>query len=394
MIDAAAPGSDAPRAFLRIGGMSVAHQQLGIALALQCERIVCVARALTPELVALQHEAERAGAQFQVIPGARPLLGLITAVDEVIALGDGLFASTTESVTLLEKGQGVLVQPIEQGLAAGFERIDLNHASAGAMRIPGRLVERLAELPADCDAISALQRIALQAGITQRPLPPLAGAGSFWTLVRNEAEAHALEPQWIRQRTSDGALLSPGKGVALLGVRNFGPALLHAGSGAGAVMSAAVVTVLLGLGAGWFGLIGLGFSLMALSWIIRQAAGLLVRIETDVKAADKTRFSAGLLYDWALDIALLILAGWGVAALPWQSAWARFFPALMLLALLRIVPRAVGGRWTSWMEDRALLAALLGLAVLGGALDGAVHIGAGLLALAGILLPRRDLRLT
>ena len=48
---------------------------------------------MTPEIAALQHEAERAGARFQLIPGPRGLLGQVTANDEVIALADGLFAT-------------------------------------------------------------------------------------------------------------------------------------------------------------------------------------------------------------------------------------------------------------------------------------------------------------
>ncbi|MDE2436891.1 MAG: hypothetical protein KGM49_11585, partial [Sphingomonadales bacterium] len=192
-----------PRAFLRIGGTTVAQQQLGLALALGCQRVVCVAHGLRAPLIALQHEAERAGVQFHVIAGPRPLLGLVTAQDEVLAFGDGLFASRREAVELLEQGQAVLVQPIEQGLAGGFERIDINHAAAAAMRIPGRLVDQLAELPTDCDAASALQRIALQGGVRQRSIPSVADGHLFWTLVRSDDEAHAIEPRWIRQRTRD-----------------------------------------------------------------------------------------------------------------------------------------------------------------------------------------------
>ena len=70
------------------------------------------------------------------------LAGLVSAADELIALEDGLLVPSEQAVTLLERGHGVLAQPIEQGLEAGFERLDLNHASAGAIRIPGRLVEQ------------------------------------------------------------------------------------------------------------------------------------------------------------------------------------------------------------------------------------------------------------
>ena len=67
----------------------------------------------------------------------------------------------------------------------------------------------------------------------------------------------------------------------------------------------------------------------------------------------------------------------------------------MLFALLRIVPRALAGRWTAWLGDRALLAiGLLALVVGAGVGDFAIKLAAVLLALAGILLPRGELRLT
>ncbi len=394
MMEPAASGSQTPRAFLRIGGMSLARQQLGLALVLRCEKIVCIAPAMAPELIKLQHVAEKSGAQFHVISGPRALIGLVTVADEVIVLGDGLFASTAEAAAALDKGQAVLVQPIEQGLAGGFERIDLNHASAAAMRIPGRLVERLAELPTDCDAGSALQRIALQAGISQRTIAATNSGGAFWTMVRSENEAHALEPQWIRQRTHDDGMPSPGHGLALIGVRAFGPALLHAGNGAGVVGLAALLLGSIGLGAGWFNLVSLGLGLCGLGWILREAAVLLARIESDSLDRRLSGVSRPALYGWLLDAAIVMLAGWGTALNPAQPLQYRMFPPLMLIALLRLVPKAIGGRWTSWLEDRALLCAVLAGAMIAGVGSEAIHIGALALAIAGILVPRAGLGLT
>ena len=89
MMEPSAADSAIPRAFLHVGGLTLARQQLGLALALGCERIACVARGLTPEMLALQHAAEKAGAQFHVITGPRALSGLVTATDEVLALAEG-----------------------------------------------------------------------------------------------------------------------------------------------------------------------------------------------------------------------------------------------------------------------------------------------------------------
>lgn len=393
MLEPAAPGGAGPRAFLRVGGITVARQQLALALALRCERIVCIAHGLSAQLIELQHLAEGQGAQFNVIPGPRLLAGLITANDELLVLADGLFASTAETAALLEQGQAVLVQPIDQGLAAGFERIDLNHAAAGAMRIPGRLVERIADLPPDCDAASSLQRIALQSGLRQVPIPGPGQEALFWTLVRNDDEAHAIEPQWIRQRTQDSAPLGPSRWLARLAVRRLGPALLHAGSGARTLAVAAAALVLLALGTGWLHLVTLGLWLCALGWILNETAVLLARIEADPVSTPR-RLDSRTAYGWICDAVLIVLAAWGSLSESGQPAFHRYFPAFMLLALLRMLPRNLGARSAVWLEDRAILGIGLSLAVGAGWGWEAIHLAAIVAAVLGILVSGPVNRLT
>lgn len=393
MLEPSADGRADARAFLRVGGLAVARQQVNLALQLNCERVICIAPALSPELVELRQQIEAGGVQFHLVSQARMLVGLITAVDEVFVLADGLFASISAATGLLEEGQAVLVQPIEQGLAAGFERIDLNHAFGGAMRLPGRLVERLAELPADCDATSALLRIALQAGIRQKPIPQPDQMRLFWTLVRSEEEAHGLEPLWIRQRTRGEGVLSFSGAVALLAVRSFGPALLHAGSGARFLVLAAAVLTLFALGAGWFGFTVLGLGFVALGWIVREAAVMIARIESEQDGPSKG-FDTKALYAVILDVVIVMLATWGSAQAADQDLLARFFPPFMVIALLRIVPRLASPRWTSWFDDRGFLALILAASALAGLEREAIYAAAILISLGAIVIPGRQVRIT
>ncbi len=90
MTEPAETGQPLPRAFLRVGGNTIARHQLTLALALDCQRVICIARDLSPDLIALQHAAEDAGVQFHVVPGARALLQLVTGVDELLVLNEGL----------------------------------------------------------------------------------------------------------------------------------------------------------------------------------------------------------------------------------------------------------------------------------------------------------------
>jgi len=388
------PTGTAARAFLRVGGVSVARQQLTLALALQAERVICLASAVTPELVELQHQAEDAGAGFHVIGHARALVGLVTATDEVVALGDGLFASVPIAMALLGQGPCVLVQPIEQGLSAGFERIDLNHSAAAAMRVPGRLVERIAELPADCDAMSALQRIALQAGVPQRALPPLGPDGAFWTLIRSEDDAHALEPVWIRQRTDGGEDINPSRGLARAAVHGFGPSLLHAGSGAGSVVIAALVLALLGLVAGWFALIPLGLILCALGWVLRESAVMLARIQSDLPNRGMVGVARRAAYAWLIDGIMITLLAWDATPGEGPPAAEHFFAPVMLVALMRILPRAIQHRWTVWLKDRAVVALGLATGIMAGVGSETVHGAALALAAIGVVASSWRARIT
>lgn len=394
MIEPAGPGQPTPRAYLRVGGATLARHQLGLALALECQRIVCVAREVSQDLIALQHEAEGAGARLHVISNARALAGLVSANDELIVLAEGLLAVPAGAIGLLEAGQAVLVQPIESGLAAGFERIDLNHASAGAMRIPGRLVEGLSELPADCDIPSALMRVALQAGTAMEPVPGAAREGVRWKLVRDEVEAQAIEAAWIRLHIGETELPTPGVLLSRLSVTALGPSLLHAGSGWKPVASGTLAVILLALGAGWLGYTAAALGLCAFAWIARRAAGLLERVEHDSLNVRESPISTEQVLGWLLDVTMIAIVVWSAPLPPWESVLARIFPPFMLICLARLLPRTLPRGWICWLEDRTLLALPLALAAALEVLVPAVQILAMALAAAALLLCAGKSRLT
>lgn len=396
MIEPAGPDSAVPRAFLRVGGISLARHQLGLVLALGCERIVCIARGLGPELVELQHVAEAHGARFHVVSGARGLVGLITANDELIVLADGLLAEPDKAIAQLEQGQGVLVQPIELGQPDGFERIDLNHSAAGAMRLPGGLAERLAELPADCDTASSLQRIALQAGVAQRMLPSGLRESGAWRLLRDEGEAQLAEGDWFRQHTG----ITPASSISEIGarvaVRSVGPALMHSGSGGNAVGILALAVALLALGTGWFQLSAAALFLCAAADVLRRAASLLLRIERRSLNLSGSFLPRRLLFGWGLDVVLVLILTWSQARPPEASLLAHAFPAVMLVAMLRLIPQLIRTRWIHWLEDRGLFALLLGIVIIvaGGMPGGLIAALAVALAVVGVAWPDRPSRLT
>jgi hypothetical protein len=159
------------------------------------------------------------------------------------------------------------------------------------------------------------------------------------------------------------------------------------------VAAAAALTMAIALGAGWFKLVPLGLGFCALAWVLAESSALLGRIESEPRRP-RLGLSGRTAFGWILDAIMVVLAGWGAALEPWQPLHDRYFPAFMLVALLRILPRSLGPHAGAWLEDRALLAFALAGATLSGMGSEAIHVAAVAAALAGILLPGLATRLT
>lgn len=361
------------RGYLPIGGRSIARHQLGLALAFGCTRIVVLAETLTAETMALQQIAEESSARLHVIAAQRSLVPLVAPEDELFVFADGLLAIPGDVLALLGddssvevrpplRGPAILTVPVEEGLAAGFERIDINHASAGAMRLPGRVVAGLADLPADWHAVSALLRLAVQARVPLRALPDRMLAQGRWRLVRSEQDAQAAEPEWLRLHT-DGALMrSPGEWIAARTVRAVGPALLHAGTRPVLITLAGLILILLAAGSGWFGLRTPGFAMLALASVVFRVGGLLARIERNSLLTRGGDLAGDPRLVWLIDGALVALATWrgGGQSEPAGMAW---FVPLVLILLLHLSPRILAaGRWSWWLDDRFCAGVVLALA--------------------------------
>jgi len=394
MIEPADAGAPMPRAFLGVGGVTLARHQLGLALSMDCQRIVCLAREISPEMISLQHAAEAAGARFHIVAGPRALTGLVTASDELLAFAEGLLVSPHEARPLLDLGHAVLVQPVETGVAAGFERLDLNHAAAGAIRIPGRLIANLLELPPDCDPMAALTRIALQAGVAMQEVPAATRGGARWRLIRDEAEAHAIEGEWLRLHAGDRPAPTPLNILAWLGLMTMGPSLLHGGNGSRVMLLAAVAAILIALGLGWFGFAISGLVLCGIASVECATAAALRRVERVALGLQAPAMPTDAILCWAIDLAIVVLLIWTMPAAEEYPLADRAFAPLLLLILMRLVPRIIQPSWAPWIEDRFLLSLLLALAAAMGFLVGTVQLLALLLALGALLLPGGKARIT
>ena len=390
MTEPAGAGQALPRSFLRVAGASVAQHQLGLALALDCQRVICLARGTSPELIEVQHAAEDAGLQFYIATDARQLSGLVTANDELMVVGEGLFVDPGNVVPLFEgRAPLVLVLPVEGALVAGFERIDLNRAAAGLMRGPGQLVERLHELPADCDIPSALTRVALQSGVRMQEVPPAARAGAGWRLIRTETEAYAVENEWLNEQFSDTGRSSPGRAIARFATITFGSSLLHAGNASNAASLAVLAVLVLASGLGWFGVVWVGFICAAIAWLTVEAVRLLRLAERQATGQLPPAITRSDALAWLVDVVFALLCLAGIPRMAGESVLSWIFPPAMLLLLLALAPSLLTGAAAAWIRDRALLGALLALAAALGQLETMIELLAIGLVLAALIVPMR-----
>ncbi len=377
-----------PRGELYVAGRSVIRHQFSLALAMGCARVVVLSETPDGELPALRDLAEERGVQINVISTARALLSLVAPEDDLVVLNDGLLALPEELLLRVEEGYGVYVLPIETGLAAGFERIDINHASSGLMRLPGRIVAGLGDLPGDWDAPSALLRLAIQAGVRQVPVPATLVETGRWTTVRHEADAQAIEPRWLRFHTASENGRSPGQWLAASLVHWLGPVVLNAGTSPVVITLAAVLTAILGAGAGWFGFAWLGFLLLGAAWLIRQTAVLLTRVEG---GAVEPRAGTAAAFLWGGDLLFVLIASWRseIPVAPGIPAGSALFAPVVLFALLHLVMRIVPQETSAhgWFADRLLVGIGLGVVSISAPFDAALMIVVILLLLTGLILP-------
>ena len=352
-------GYDPARHPAVLGGRALSLHQLDFALGQGCEKVLCLGHGASPEAIALRHAAERAGAQFQVLRGARDLPAAVRGEDELLVFARGLLPDSPRAFEALRKGPVILALPVQPGAGAGFELLDLTTAWGGAMAIPGRLADRLDLLPDDAEPISGLLRIARQAGVPERELPESELAEGRWGLLRNFDQALAAEPGWMRRRLPAASPLCPTRWFARALLRRFG-AKATASRRAGPLTRIFAGFSLAGaLTAAWFSFPLAGFALLIIAALAIELGDGITRLGRPSFAPVRkpSRLSKGLRI--ALDLSLVAVA---VLALP-GALHRRLFLALLPVGLLHVKPLPTTTNWRGIFADRALLVIALALAV-------------------------------
>ena len=339
------------------GARPLALQQLSFAAAMRCRQVIVVAEREGDESLALATRARSLGMTVRFVRDAHGLLGAVSADEELVVVSPELLPEAPEVAEKLQVGTSILTLPADGAVEAGFERIDGGRAWGGVAVVPGQLVERLADLPPDCDAAAALLRIALQAGVRQRSLDDAVLEQGCWSLAPGGRARRLSGKAWLRRQLHwRGRQDLTGRAASVIIGRWLDPLLYRGGEPSGAfalsllLLGIAFVLPLAGLPA-W------GLAALAPAVLLQDVASRLRRMVAGPFAQAGGRGAIVRFFPKTVDAVLLIGLGSAIAA-DWPS---RLFPPLVLLAALH-APGADRRPWhIAWAGDRMVLAALLAI---------------------------------
>ena len=342
-----------PRAFLRIGGRTLLAWQADLAIALGCERIVCLSSGAVPEAIELQREIEARGVRFQLIRGPLQLVGLVSADQEILVLADGLVIDPALAQQIAGKTRAIAALPAEEGIAAGFERIDADRAWGGILVSRANIVERLADMPADADTISLLLRLALQSGTQVVLLDGQRLTNGELILASSDNILKDREKALLDIATIAVPWTAPGMALASRLTRKMAPDALAKGPSIGRFVGALSAIGALGLAAsdyGYFALI-----LMVISAVSLAISQLLSSLDQRLRGLLATS-KLGRMIPVMFDLALVL-----VLAMPMTLPMVpqRVFLPLIVIGLLRLAERQLPKRLAALASDRILLALVL-----------------------------------
>lgn len=367
---------------VRLAGQPIAWHQLQAAIALACERILCLADRPGPDLALLQHEAERRGASFHAIAHHRALSGLVRAADTLVVFAPGVLPDRDWLAQTFGARAGVAVLPADGAVERGFERIDRERAWAGVLATRGDAVEALGSLAPDADPIAGLLRVALQRGAGGVAVPDKWLDDDRWALVASPAAAERYQADWYRRHLPPPSLDRPGATMAHTLARHLAGRVSNAASTTRGLAAAGVIVAAFSAAAGYLGHTAAGLIGLALASGTLAVAGGLNRLSR-AGTGEVARAWPGEARRGLLDVALLAVAVSPSAFGGWTTA----FAALVLIAAIRLANEPGAPRVMRPLSDRTAVFLLLAVAAAAGVFAQATALAAVLALAARLFWP-------
>ncbi len=365
-----------------IAGKSIAHRQLLFAREIGCECVIAFGSGASPDGVELRHAAERMGMKYQVISTGHALPGIIRDDDSLIVMQPGLLPESRAALDLLKaEGDRVLVVSAGPGASAGFERIDLDRAWAGALTIPGRWLGHLAGLPEDVAPHGALLRIALQQRLPEARLADSTLDEGKWSLITSPQAASSRAATWQRTHLGESTAGALSRWLGRAIVTAAGGRILDIPHSRMGMLALSALVLGAGVAAGFFERPVLGFVLAALSVPLFEVFLAVSRL--GVAPFGKLRRWPSLRF--AIDAALFALGFLAIDSLVHRS----IFPPAVLLSALLLLDRRTLPQWLEPLRDRMFIGVVVALVAAVATPELAIMLAGLLVLAANIISPRR-----
>lgn len=359
--------------------------QVALVRDLGCERIVCLCNPNLPEIVRVQRDIEKSGAEFHGVRTPAQVAALMRDEDQVVAIADGLLIDPATAHDFmrtkdrLRKAVYTFAPDLDapRGQDQVFERIDATRRWAGLLVSEGVAAQKLQGLPADGNVISLLLRVALQAQTPIIAAPSDALGDGRWLLVDSEDVAASREHALIQQAAPEHQWVAPLRMLAAMLARGMAGYIL--GTRVTPVILVAAVLLVTAVGLAYWDLVVAGLGVAALAVFVADFTAASARLNRAVRRdgiySNKMDYPYVIVDILALGILLVILREGGFATLSLPVfAW--------LLARLAAVKssRLLAPFW----NDRAAHLAIFAICAVYGVLEEAFA-AFGLLALVQVI---------
>lgn len=328
-------------------------RQVEYAAAQGCIKVILLGRRSPSDAMTIHRAAEGAGLKLVEVSGAHALAAAVAEDESLLVLQHNLLPAWDDWAKGDATRGSILTLPATAGRDAGFERIDLARAWAGALVIPGRYLSTLLELPEETEPAPAILRIALQARLPERPLDETILGDGSWSAVTSGADLPVIEEQWLAQHAQPSpstSLSGLAAGFILRKNRKF---LFARERVPLAILVLSLAAAIGAVGAAYFGHGLAGFGLLALASLLHPLALEAKRLREIPSFFPSNWPKTQFLLDIALVATGFLSIGGSLAA--------RLFLPFVLLAAFHSPP-APARTWQARIRDRTLVFALVGVA--------------------------------
>lgn len=347
---------DEARAFLPLGGRKLIDWQLDLARELRCDRVICLAEGPSSDLDSFRDRVEKLGLEFQAIGGPLQLVGLISADQELVVIGDGVVIDRQFVREVSLDQRGVAVIPAKDGIAAGFERVDAQNAWGGIFIARGQIAEQLADMPADSDTISLLLRLALQAGTPLMQVDSDRLADGTVILATDSELVSKRERSLISRSAKGVSWFGPFTAMARILSRKLAGNWIVRGPEAS--FAFAIAGLLTALTLTFYSLQFWAMTALAVASFAGTLSASLFALRAKLFGTNVQGYfdlSFNILIDYSLIISLTF---------PFVDGFEqRLFLAVIMLGLWRVTAYHSSSKFAAFWQDRSLLIAILLLAI-------------------------------